>query len=111
VSDSAPAVIAVASGKGGTGKTTVAAHLALAGAQFRKTLLVDLDVEAPDVLGYFPAAERVGEAAPVAVSVPFLIEKSCAGCGLCAKSCRFGAIVAIGGVVTIDERVCKGCGR
>lgn len=111
MSDSAPAVIAVASGKGGTGKTTVAAHLALVSARFRKTLLVDLDVEAPDVIGYFPAAERFGEVVPVAVAVPRLIESRCNECGLCARSCRFGAIIAIGGVVTIDERICKGCGR
>jgi MinD superfamily P-loop ATPase len=106
-----PAVIAVASGKGGTGKTTVAAHLALASAQSRKTLLVDLDVEAPDALGYFPTVERAGLPNQVLVAVPHLLKDRCTGCGLCAKSCRFGAIVAIGGVVTIDERICKGCGR
>jgi len=52
VTEVARSVIAVASGKGGTGKTTVAAHLALASARYRKTLLVDLDVEAPDARGH-----------------------------------------------------------
>jgi MinD superfamily P-loop ATPase len=111
VSEGRPAVIAVASGKGGTGKTTVAAHLALAGSRRCKTVLVDLDVEAPDSLGYFPNAVPDKEPLPVAVAVPHLLEERCIGCGACAKSCRFGAIFAIGGVVTIDERVCKGCGR
>jgi len=111
VSEFRPTTIAVASGKGGTGKTTVAAHLALAGSRSKKTLLVDLDVEAPDVLGYFPGALRTGASEAALVAVPRLDEKACSGCGLCAKLCRFGAIIAIGGVVTIDEKVCKGCGR
>ena len=104
-------VIAVASGKGGTGKTTIAAHLALAGDAFGKTLLVDLDVEAPDAMGYFPGAERREGPRGVMVTVPRLKEEGCDGCGICATSCRFGAIVVLGGVVTIDEKVCKGCGR
>jgi MinD superfamily P-loop ATPase len=106
-----PFIIAVASGKGGTGKTTVAAHLALAAAASRDTLLADLDVEAPDVLGYFPGAEALGEPEPVAVPVPRMTESRCTGCGLCAKACRFGAIVALRDTISIDERICKGCGR
>ncbi|MBL8968074.1 MAG: 4Fe-4S binding protein [Spirochaetaceae bacterium] len=111
MSEARRTVIAVASGKGGTGKTTVAAHLAVAAALSRKTILVDLDVEAPDSLGYFPKASPTGEPLPAMVLVPRLDESKCSGCGLCAKTCRFGAIVAIGGVVTVDERICKGCGR
>ena len=111
MSGSQTAVIAVASGKGGTGKTTIAAHLALASAISHATLLVDLDVEAPDVLGYFPFAKPAEDRGAVMVAIPRFVEGQCTGCGLCAKSCRFGAILAIGGVVTIDERICKGCGR
>ncbi|HOX31187.1 MAG TPA: 4Fe-4S binding protein [Spirochaetales bacterium] len=111
MSGAAATTIAVASGKGGTGKTTVAAHLALAAAARSRALLVDLDVEAPDALGYFPGAARAGEGASASIQVPVLDEARCSGCGACAKACRFGAIVALGGVVTIDERVCKGCGR
>jgi len=105
------AVIAVASGKGGTGKTTVAAHLALASSALHATLLVDLDVEAPDSMGYFPGAVPVGTAVPVTVAVPRLDESSCTACGHCASVCRFGAVVAIGSVVTVDAKACKGCGR
>lgn len=66
--------MAVVSGKGGTGKTTIAAHLALASSRSRKTLLVDLDVEAPDDFGYFPEAFHVGKASPVSLAVPRLSE-------------------------------------
>lgn len=104
-------VIAVASGKGGTGKTTVAAHLALASARNQTTMLVDLDVEAPDTSGYFKEAIPAGAPETVSVPVPELVESKCTGCGLCARSCRFGAILAIGGVVTIDQKTCKGCGH
>jgi MinD superfamily P-loop ATPase len=104
-------VIAVASGKGGTGKTTVAAHLALTSARTRSTVLVDLDVEAPDATGYFPAARSAGNTETVSVLVPEVIEDQCTGCGICAHACRFGSILVLGGVVTIDQKTCKGCGR
>ncbi len=111
MSSSGQAVIAVASGKGGTGKTTVAAHLALAASLCKSSILVDLDVEAPDVLGYFPQATRAGAGEPVLVRVPRVNQSICTGCGLCAKLCRFGAIVALRDTVTIGQDICKGCGR
>lgn len=104
-------IIAIASGKGGTGKTTVAAHLAIMAARTEKTVLLDLDVEAPDVLGYFKEARNQEKAKPVHILVPSLVKSKCSGCGLCASACRFVAIVAIGGVVIIDPNICKGCGR
>lgn len=104
-------MIAVASGKGGTGKTTVAAHLALTSARNRSTVLVDLDVEAPDSTGYFPAAQTAGDTEAVTVLVPEVNVDRCTGCGICASACRFGSILVIGGVVTIDQKTCKGCGR
>lgn len=104
-------VIAVASGKGGTGKTTLAAHLALASAAIQRTILVDLDVEAPDSLVYFPEAVPVSKEYPVSIQVPFVTQERCTGCGACAKACHFAAIVVVGGVVTIDPKICKGCGR
>lgn len=111
MSTASPTVIAVASGKGGTGKTTVAAHLALVSSKKRKTLLVDLDVEAPDSRGYFQDAITVGEPESVFVRVPRIEGNRCSGCGLCARSCRFGAIVAIDRTITVNAEACKGCGR
>ena len=43
--------------------------------------------------------------------MPRISESRCAGCGLCANVCRFGAIVALRDAITIDEHICKGCGR
>jgi MinD superfamily P-loop ATPase len=111
VSSGSRRILAIASGKGGTGKTTIAAHLAVMAARAEKTVLLDLDVEAPDVLGYFPSARKQERSTPVHVLVPGLVASKCTGCGLCASSCRFGAILALGGVVTIDRNICKGCGR
>jgi MinD superfamily P-loop ATPase len=111
VSSGSRTIIAIASGKGGTGKTTLAVHLAILAAGTENTVLLDLDVEAPDVSEYFSNARRQEESKPVHVLVPELVESRCTGCGICASVCRFGAIVAIGGVVTIDRNLCKGCGR
>ena len=85
-------IIAIASGKGGTGKTTIAAHLAIMAAGTQKTLLLDLDVEAPDVLGYFKDARKRGKVKPVHVLVPGLVESKCirhTGCNQACKPCGF----------------------
>jgi MinD superfamily P-loop ATPase len=103
--------IAVASGKGGTGKTSLAAHLALAASKRFRTLLIDLDVEAPDCLAYFPSLKRSGDPQPVTIRTPRFDSRTCIGCGRCAKVCRFGVIVALGRVVAVSENLCKGCGR
>ena len=79
-------IIAIASGKGGTGKTTIAAHLAVIAARKQKTILLDLDVEAPDILGYFKEARKRGETKQVHVLVPHIGEAKCTGCGRCASS-------------------------
>ncbi len=103
-------VIAVASGKGGTGKTSLAVHLALCAASRAHSILVDLDVEAPDSLAYFPQATESGEAQSVLIRVPRFHKEACTGCGLCGKACRFGALFSIGKVVSVNDKICKGCG-
>jgi len=103
--------LAVASGKGGTGKTTLAVHLAAWYARSGPTLLADLDVDAPDAGGYFPAARPVAPDQPVEIAVPEQDQARCTACGACASLCRFGALVYIKGMVTINPVTCKGCGR
>lgn len=108
---SLPLRVAVASGKGGTGKTSLAVALALLASKSGSTRLVDLDVEAPDSLGYLPRAIAVGERRIVNVPVPAVDQDACDSCGLCARACRFGAILVLPGVTQIDTTLCKGCGR
>lgn len=102
--------LAVASGKGGTGKTTVALALALS-AKGPVTLL-DCDVEEPNARIFlekrlkFPALTTE----EVYLPVPVVDDATCTGCGLCAKFCKFNAMACLGGKVTIFNDLCHSCG-
>ena len=98
--------IAVASGKGGTGKTTISVSLALSSSG--PTMLLDCDVEEPNA-GLFLAQENVRET-PVTVPVPVLDETACTKCGACAQFCEFNAIVHMGPIVMIFPELCHSCG-
>lgn len=98
--------ITLLSGKGGTGKTSLAAAFAaLAG----RTVVCDLDVDAPD-LHLLLKPDR-GEAHPFTAGQSATIDSAvCVGCGACADRCRFGAIRADGAVCSVVEPLCEGCG-
>jgi len=97
--------IAVLSGKGGTGKTTVSASLASA---LGNSQYVDCDVEEPNgALFLNPKIEHV---TPVEVLVPKVYETKCNGCGACGKACRFNAIAVVKGKVLIFPEICHHCG-
>jgi MinD superfamily P-loop ATPase len=98
--------IAVASGKGGTGKTTIAVSLALSGAG--SVQLLDCDVEEPNA-GLFLAQHDVRERA-ITVPVPVIDESKCTACGACASFCEFNAIVHIGTTVMVFPELCHSCG-
>lgn len=99
-------IVAIASGKGGTGKTTVAASLATAWG--RPVLAVDMDVEEPN-LHLFLKPETVG-AAPAFLVVPVLDPSLCTLCGACAELCQFKAISLMGGHLMLFPDQCHGCG-
>lgn len=101
-------IISVASGKGGTGKTTVAANLALSleGCGEKYTVL-DCDVEEPN-LHLFLAPERVGERT-VKTFVPKIDGERCTGCGKCAEICRYSALTVVGGKVLVFPGLCHSC--
>jgi MinD superfamily P-loop ATPase len=99
--------VVVASGKGGTGKTTVATSLALA-LHPAHVLFLDCDVEAPNAhLFLHPAFERREE---VGILIPQVDESRCTFCGRCAEVCQFHAIAVIGRQTLVFPELCHGCG-
>ena len=98
--------IVVASGKGGTGKTTVATSLALnAGASVR---FMDCDVEAPNAALFLnPTLDTRKE---VGIQLPVVDESLCTHCGKCAEVCEFHAIAVIGKNILVFPELCHGCG-
>lgn len=99
-------ILAVASGKGGTGKTTVSVNLARAlGSEVQ---LLDCDVEEPNadlfLRGRMVSSEGVG------IPIPQVDESLCDGCGECSRFCEYHAIVCFGTKPLIFPEMCHGCG-
>ena len=102
-------IIAVASGKGGTGKTTVATSLVLAlSDQGQAVSVLDCDVEAPNAhLFLQPELEHSRD---VNCMIPQVDDLKCTGCGRCAAVCQFHAIVVLGQKTLVFPELCHGCG-
>lgn len=95
--------IAVVSGKGGTGKTTITASFA---ALAHDMVIADCDVDAPDL--HLLLHPRIVKTLEFKGSKLAVIDRTkCIECGLCKESCRFGAI---NDSITIDSFSCEGCG-
>ena len=112
-------IVTVASGKGGTGKTTVAVSLALAVATDTilpgqapaadpSVVLLDCDVEEPNAhLFLRPSLDLRRE---VGVLTPVVDETRCTGCRRCAEVCAYHALAVIEGKVLVFAELCHGCG-
>jgi len=98
-------IVSVASGKGGTGKTTVATNLALSleGVQF-----IDCDVEEPNANIFMNA--KITETEMVTVDTPDIDGKRCDFCGNCADFCRYNALAVVPKKVLVFPELCHSCG-
>ncbi len=99
-------ILAVASGKGGTGKTTVAVNLARVAAA--RVQLLDCDVEEPNA-HLFLRGTPVGRDT-VTLPVPEVDESRCDGCGECGRFCQYHAIVSLQTTPLVFPELCHGCG-
>jgi MinD superfamily P-loop ATPase len=102
-------IIAVASGKGGTGKTTIATSLALTLSEAGIPVsFLDNDVEAPNAhLFLHPTWEARRD---VDLLIPEVDPAICNGNGRCAEVCQYHAIVTLGGKTLVFPELCHGCG-
>ncbi|MBP7341968.1 MAG: ATP-binding protein [Smithellaceae bacterium] len=98
--------IAIASGKGGTGKTTIAVNLARV--FDGSVVLADCDVEEPNAHLFLKTSTPTYKI--VGIPVPQVDESLCDGCGLCSKICQFSAIVTFGTAPLVFPEMCHGCG-
>jgi MinD superfamily P-loop ATPase len=99
-------LISIASGKGGTGKTTLALLLAATNSQLT---LIDCDVEEPNC-HLFLQPQWQDEERQVSVMVPHIVADNCTGCGACSEVCLFNAIAVSGKTALLFEELCHSCG-
>ena len=100
--------LVIASGKGGTGKTTVAVNLALSLRESETVQLLDCDVEEPNAHLFMKPEIKMSKA--VGIPVPEVERERCSFCGRCAEICVFNALAVIKDNVLIFPGLCHGCG-
>lgn len=101
-------IVAVASGKGGTGKTTLASNLAWSLRKDKGVQILDCDVEEPNLHLFLHPQIEYQET--VNIKIPAVDESRCDYCGKCADICQYGAITVLGEHVLLFPELCHGCG-
>ncbi len=98
-------IISVASGKGGTGKTTVAVNMALS---LEDVQLVDCDVEEPNA--HILLHPNLQATQPVHARIPAIAEEECDYCGQCSTFCVYHALFVVPGTIMVFPELCHSCG-
>ena len=99
--------IAIASGKGGTGKTTLSANLAAFLSKTEPVVLADLDVEEPNS-GLFIKGKLENEEVKYKM-IPEWNSETCTLCGECQKNCNFHAVIQLGPQILVFPELCHSC--
>jgi len=98
--------IAIASGKGGTGKTLVATNLAMASGEDIQFL--DCDVEEPNAFVFLKP--QLQDTIPVTLPIPQIDMEKCTGCGKCAEFCKYNALAVVREKAILFSELCHSCG-
>ena len=98
-------IVSIASGKGGTGKTSVAVNLALS---IENVQFLDCDVEEPNA--HLLLHARISRKELIYTSVPVVNEKLCDHCGKCAQFCQYNAMFVSSDKVLVFPKLCHSCG-
>ncbi len=101
-------ILSVASGKGGTGKTTVAVNLALSLEGSRSVQFLDCDVEEPNA--HLFLKPQIHQSQPVFIPIPEIVKEKCTYCGKCAEVCAYNALAVLKDNVLVFPDLCHGCG-
>lgn len=97
--------IGIASGKGGTGKTTIATNMALS---LDNVQLLDCDVEEPNSALFLDIElEKIED---VAIKIPVIHRDRCTYCGECSRFCQYNAIAVLPSDILFFPELCHGCG-
>ena len=98
-------ILSIASGKGGTGKTTIATNLALS---IGKCQFIDCDVEEPNANIFLKT--KIDNSEDISVSYPEIDKTKCDYCGKCSDFCAYNALAVVPSNVLVFPELCHSCG-